>query len=221
MADLPALDGPRTKPLNGGAPKQIVVLVHGYGANGADLIGLAPALQSAAPDALFAAPDAPEPVPGHPAGRQWFPLTDFNAEERRAGTAKAGPVLDAYLDTLLAEHGLSEKDLMLIGFSQGTMLSLHVALRRAEPAAGVVGFSGMLIGAETLADDIVSRPPVALVHGDADEILPVQCTAEAYQALRENGVSVTAHVRPGLGHGIDDAGAAIAAAMLAGAFGGR
>lgn len=220
MTALPVLDGPKAAPLNGGAPEQIAVLVHGYGANGADLIGLAPALREAAPGALFAAPDAPEPAPGNPAGRQWFPLTDFNPEERSAGVKKAAPVLNAYLDALLAEHGLGPRDLMLIGFSQGTMVSLHAALRRAEPVAGVVGFSGMLTDAGALADEIVSRPPVVLVHGDADEVLPVQCTAEAHQALRANGVAATAHVRPGLGHGIDGAGAAIAAAMLAGAFGG-
>jgi phospholipase/carboxylesterase len=219
MSDLPRLSGPARDPAAGGYPKRLVILVHGYGANGDDLIGLAPALADAAPDAKFLAPDAPDALPMVPNGRQWFPLTDFSLEERVKGVAYAGPILDAYISEQLAEHGLSERDLVLIGFSQGTMTALHVALRRAAPVAGVVGFSGMLIGRDTLADAIKSRPPVMLVHGDADQVLPIQCLPDAYEGLKENGVRVAAHVRPGLGHGIDDAGIAVANAFLLGAFG--
>jgi len=220
MSDLPKLDGPKQDPANGEAPKRLVVLVHGYGANGDDLIGLAPGLRDAAPDALFLAPNAPDTVPMVPNGRQWFPLTNFSLEERIKGVAYAGPILDAYITEVLAEYKLTEQDLILIGFSQGTMMALHVGLRRAKPVAGIVGFSGMLIGRETLADDIKSRPPVALVHGDSDEVLPIACLPDAYQGLQENGVRVGAHVRPGLGHGIDEVGIAIAQAMILGAFGG-
>ena len=220
MSDLPKLDGPCQEPANGDAPKRLVVLVHGYGANGDDLIGLAPGLQDAAPDALFLAPNAPDSISMVPGGRQWFPLTDFSLEERIKGVAYAGPILDAYIDQVLDQYGLTERDLVLVGFSQGTMMALHVGLRRATPVAGIVGFSGMLIGRDTLGDDIKSRPPVALVHGDADEVLPIACLPDAYQGLQENGVRVAAHVRPGLGHGIDEAGIAIAQAMILGAFGG-
>ncbi len=204
MSDLTPLTGPALPPASGGQPKQVVVMLHGVGADGNDLIGLAPFFQQVLPDALFVSPDAPFAYDMAPMGRQWFSLGDFSPETRMKGAREAAPALDAFLDTLLDTHNLSEEELVLIGFSQGTMMALHVGLRRARPAAALIGYSGMLLGPELLAEELRSRPPVLLVHGDADEVLPIPALSAAEEGLKAARVSVEAHVRPGLGHGIDE-----------------
>ena len=219
MVDFFDLDGPRFGPASGAAAKQLVVLLHGLGADGNDLISLAPLFGQALPDAAFVSPNAPFPCDMAPYGRQWFSLQDRRPEALRAGADLAAPILGSFLDDELAKHGLDNDRLALIGFSQGTMMSLHVALRRAQPCAAVVGFSGLLIDGDRLAAEIVSRPPVLLVHGDADEVLPVQALPAAVAALEANQVTVTHQVRPGLGHGIDEPGIGLGIAHLKAAFG--
>ena len=209
------LDGPRFGPAASGGARQLVVLLHGLGADGNDLIGLAPHLAKGLPDAVFVSPDAPFPCDMAPFGRQWFSLQDRTPSAMESGIRVAAPILDGFIDAELARHGLGDARLALIGFSQGTMMSLYVGLRRAEPCAALLGYSGALLGAGQLAAEITARPPVLLIHGEADEIVPVQALPAAVQALETNGVPVIWQRRPGLGHGIDPEGFAMGARFLA------
>ena len=209
------LDGPRHPPATGAAPARIVLLLHGYGADGDDLIGLAPAWAPAMPDTLFVSPHAPFPCEGAPFGRQWFGIYGRDDEMRLAGLRAASAMVDAFIDDLLDETGLPPAALTLAGFSQGTMLALHTGPRRAEPLAGILGYSGRLLAPELLAGEVRSRPPVALVHGERDELVPYSSMAEAAAALEQAGFTVETHGRPGLGHGIDPAGMQAGLAFLA------
>lgn len=211
---LPTLTGPIHKPSSGGAARRLVILLHGLGADGHDLIGLAPVWSPLLPDAEFVAPNAPFPCDMAPYGFQWFSLQDRSPETILAGVRAAAPILDAFIDDALTARGLAEKDLALVGFSQGTMMSLYVGLRRARAVAGIVGYSGALIGAESLAADISAKPRVLLVHGDADTMVPFQALALAETALRAAGLAVETLARPGLGHGIDEEGLKAGARFL-------
>ncbi len=212
------LSGPSLPPAAGGGPRRLVVLLHGYGADGNDLIGLAPHWARLLPDAEFLSPHAPYPCEMGPFGRQWFSFADRMPEAILAGTRAAAAILDAFLDQALAARGLGAGDLALAGFSQGTMMALFVALRRPQPVAAVVGYSGALVGAEELASAIRSRPPVLLVHGDADPVVPYAELARAEAALSSAGVPVTVETRPGLPHSIDEQGLALGGQFLARAF---
>jgi phospholipase/carboxylesterase len=211
------LSGPRVAPRSGVA-KQLVVLLHGVGADGDDLIGLAPALARFLPHAAFVAPNGPEPCDMAPFGYQWFSLRDRRPEILARGVQAAAPLIDAFLDDELARHGLDGRQLALVGFSQGTMLSLYVAPRRPRPLAAVLGFSGALLGADALKVDAVSRPPVFLIHGDADEIVPGGALTAAVAGLQAAGIPVRFEIRPGLPHAIDPEGIAHGGAFLAAAF---
>lgn len=211
---MKTLDGPRRAPASGSQAKQLVVLLHGVGADGQDLIGLAPALAPALPDAAFVAPDAPEPYDMAPFGRQWFSLSDRDPGAMLAGARRAGAALDAFLDGELQAQGLADSALVLAGFSQGTMMALHVGLRRPRPPAALIGFSGALLGAAQLADEIVSRPPVFLAHGDQDPVVPVRALHGAVAALEALDVPVTWSLRRGVAHGIDPGGLAEALRFL-------
>lgn len=200
------LEGPEFGPADGGAPKKLVLLLHGLGADGNDLIGLAPHWAKLLPSAVFVSPNAPFPCDMAPYGYQWFSLQDRDPAVILSGVKAAWPILDAFIDAQLKRFNLTDADTALVGFSQGTMMSLHTAPRRAKPVAGVVGFSGALAGADLLPDQIQSFPPVLLVHGDADTMLPVQASQAAKQALETVGVPVELHIRPGLQHGIDEQG---------------
>ena len=212
---MATLDGPRWGPKSGGAPKQIVFLLHGYGADGHDLIDLAPHWAQAAPDALFLAPHAPEPCEGGPFGRQWFGLTDRSPESRLAGARRAHPLLDAHITEACAAAGLPESAVVLMGFSQGCMMALFTGLRRKVAPAAILGFSGMLIGPEVLAAEMgPGRPDILLVHGEADQVVPVQASRMAEAALKQAGLPVEALYTPGLAHGIGEDGLSLGALVL-------
>ena len=215
------LDGPRRPPAAGGAPTSLVIFAHGYGSNGDDLISLAPVLARVLPHTAFVSPDAPEPVPGYPAGRQWFALTRLDPLLLAQGARAAAGSLDRFIDAELARHALPASACALVGFSQGTMMSLQVGLRRLEPLAAVVGFSGALVAPERLAAEARSRPPVLLCHGDADEVVPVHALAAARDALASAGAGCRWRVSAGLPHSIDEAGLSAAARFLRDAFDGR
>ncbi len=212
------LDGPRFGPAAGNRAKELVILLHGLGADGNDLIALAPIFARVLPDAVFVAPNAPFPCDMAPFGLQWFSFQDRAPEAVLAGVRVAAAHLDAFIDQELERAGLPEARLALIGFSQGTITALHAAFRRAAPCAAVVGYSGALAGSEVLPAETRSRPPVLLVHGDADEVVPFASMAAAEQALRANGVLVHGETRPGLGHSIDETGVQLGATMLMQSF---
>jgi phospholipase/carboxylesterase len=213
------LDGPRREP-RGRRPGALIVFLHGYGANGDDLIALADDMRSRLPDAVFVAPHAPEKIPGMHGGLQWFALTLSDVSEYWRGVVHARHGVDRFLDAELARYGLKPDRLVLVGFSQGTMLALHVGPRRAVAPAAIVGFSGLLAGPEHLGETTV-RPPLLLVHGGADDLIPADALHWARESLAAAGFLVEWHLREGLGHGIDDAGQHFARHFIAAALRGR
>ena len=214
------LDGPRLAPKSGVA-KQLVVFLHGYGAGGNDLIGLGKQWQALLPDAAFASPHAPEPCAGAPMGRQWFGLTMRDPDERWVGVTKARPALDAFLDAELTKYGLDESKLALVGFSQGTMMALHTGLRRKRAPAAILGFSGTLVGPEHLAEATRPPAPVLLVHGDRDDIIPIDALFMSSEELAKAEIPCQWHISPGTGHGIDPGGLMHGGMFLAKGFGVR
>jgi phospholipase/carboxylesterase len=208
------IDGPRIPPADGGGAKKLVVFLHGYGADGNDLIDLGRHFAPVLPDTAFVSPHAPDPCAEAPVGRQWFPLAGIEPHRLYAGVSRAAPALDAFLDAELARHRLSDADLALVGFSQGTMMALHVAARRKGAAAGVVGYSGLLAGPERLGGEMTNAVPVLLVHGEADPVIPAMALNAAARALGEAGFPVEWHIRPGLQHGIDPEGLKLGADFL-------
>lgn len=205
MTEAPTISGPEFPPASGGPAKQLVVLLHGWGADGQDLIGLAPYFAQLLPEAAFVSPHAPFPC-DLGMGRQWFSLDDRRPEGLMAGVRVAAPIIDRFIDAELARRGLDDGDLALVGFSQGTMMCLYVAPRRAHACAALLGYSGALMGPELLAAETRSRPPVMLVHGMDDPIVSAAALPQAREALTAAGFEVEALLRPGLGHGIDEAG---------------
>jgi phospholipase/carboxylesterase len=203
------LTGPSRPPASGAKkPKQAVIFLHGLGADGDDLIGLATPFAQALPDAEFLSPHAPFPCDMAPFGRQWFSLQDRNPERILAGLQAVRPVFDRYLNVVLESRELTEADVALVGFSQGTMLSLYGALRRPRPIAALAGFSGLFPHEARLDGEILSRPPVLLVHGEEDPVVDFASMDLAARLLAGLGVPVETCARPGLGHWIDDEGIA-------------
>lgn len=203
---MPRLAGPSRPPASGGKPRRLVILLHGLGADGNDLIGLARYWARLLPDAEFLSPNAPFPCDMAPYGYQWFSSQDRSPEAVLGGVRAAAPILDAFIDEALEERHLGSAELALVGFSQGTMMSLFVGLRRAEPVAGIVGFSGRLLAPELLASELRSRPPTLLVHGTEDPVVPCSSMAAAETALKTASVPVEAVTSVGIGHSIDDQG---------------
>jgi phospholipase/carboxylesterase len=207
------LDGPRWGPASKGQPKQLVVLCHGLGADGHDLINLAPTWSHAVPDALFVSVDAPfQHESGF--GRQWWSVADRTPSVMEAGVRRAASYLSAFIDAELARLALPGDAYALMGFSQGAMTVLFTGLRRRVGPRAILAFSGALIAPETLAAELANRAPVLLVHGEADDLVPVQRSHDAEQVLRAAGVPVEATYVPRLGHGIDDTGLAMGAIAL-------
>ena len=198
--------------------RSAVVFLHGYGANGADLLGLSEPLAPHLPDTLFLAPDAPEQCAGSPMGYQWFPIPwiDGSSQEMAAdGLRHAAADLDAFLTGLMVDEDLLPEQIALFGFSQGSMMALHVAPRRDDPVAAIVAFSGRLLEPESLADAALCRPPILLVHGDQDPVVPAQAMGAAAQTLADAGwTEVFAHIMRGTAHGIAPDGLSVALAFL-------
>ncbi len=212
---MTTLTGPERAAASGQADS-LVIFLHGYGADGNDLIGLAEPLAPHLPNTRFLAPNAPERCPGNPMGYQWFPIPWMDGTPEavaRAAAARSFVALDAWLDAVAAE-GIGPKRTVLVGFSQGTMMALHVGLRRPKPLAGIVGFSGRLLEPERLAAEIASRPPVLLVHGDQDPVVPFEHMREAAEALAAAGVEASAHRSPGTAHGIAPDGLGLALGFI-------
>jgi phospholipase/carboxylesterase len=220
---MPKLAGPRLLPPSG-APKQLVVFLHGYGADGNDLIEIGKQWQVLLPEAGFFSPHGPEVCAMAGSGRQWFPLSMRDPAERWRGATQARPPLDEFLDELLQIMGLDDSRLALVGFSQGTMMALHVGLRRPRAPAAIVGFSGVLVGPEHLGE-AKSRtgkgepPPVLLAHGSQDEVIPVEALFLSANQLAEAGIPCEWHLSVGIGHGIDGGGLKHGGLFLAECFG--
>lgn len=214
MNSLPDLQTHRFGPLAAGRPKQLIVLFHGLGANGQDLISLAPLLAQSLPNALFVSPDAPYPCDMAPMGFQWFSLQEWTEEAMHRGIESVRPAVDIYLDKLLKHSGVSEANMVLGGFSQGAMLSMYVAPRRASPCAGVLTYSGALLGARGLKEPYIHKIPTCLIHGDSDTVVPVSAWHLALKSLKDNDFPVEGKVIPGLAHGIDEDGIATGLSFL-------
>jgi len=214
------LSGPRLPPARGQAT-HLVVLCHGYGADGNDLIGLAPHWQRLMPTTAFIAPNAPEPCAGSPSGYQWFPISRLDPSEMQRGVESAAGLLNAFLDAELARLELTSDRLALVGFSQGTMMSLHVGLSRAQKPAAIVGFSGLLAGGEALGALGPDTPPILLIHGAADPMIPADAMLASALTLGAAGAAVQWHISPGLGHSIDESGLDMGGAFLLSAFHGQ
>lgn len=203
---MPGLTGPSWGPKEKNQPaRQLVVLCHGVGADGHDLIDLAPHWAAALPHAVFVAPDAPEVYDTAGFGRQWFSLGDRSPARMAAGVANAAEALNGFIDAELARLSLPTGAYALMGFSQGAMTALYTGLRRPAPPRGILAFSGALIGADELAG-LTARPPILLVHGEDDAVVPVARTRQAEVGLQTAGYDVEALYCPNLAHGIDEAG---------------
>ncbi|MES0809942.1 dienelactone hydrolase family protein [Roseibium sp. SCPC15] len=212
------LDGPRLEPASGRPARQLVVILHGYGADGADLIDLGRAWQGQLPDATFIAPNAPEHLPFEAlGGRQWFALSERSQSEYRIGAEAAQPVLDRFLDEELLRLSLDDSSLALVGFSQGAMMAFQSGLRRKIPPAALIGYSGLLPGADRL-DAINTDSPVLIVHGTEDDVVPVYHAGAAQEALTRARVDANLHELTGLGHSIDERGMVLGGRFLEKAF---
>jgi phospholipase/carboxylesterase len=193
-------------PASGKNPTSLVILLHGYGSNGEDLIGLAPYWTQDLPNTVFVSPDAPFPCEmGF--GHQWFSLQSWAPMSLLAGAENASTYLDKFIDEQMEKYNIPASKVALVGFSQGTMMSLYIGPRRKEKLAGIVGYSGGLIGGEQLiGNSNFTKPPVYLVHGEMDTVVPVAAFFHAKETLRQAGFDVSGHTTPGMAHTIDEQG---------------
>jgi phospholipase/carboxylesterase len=223
MTDFPTLDAITLPAAN---PNSLVLILHGYGADGRDLADLGQIWQQQLPQTAFIALNAPEPCEANPMGRQWFSLFDIAHSNRSGqltywpvekilgGLRRASAILDHWITELAKQHNVPMHRIALAGFSQGCMLSLHNGLRQPQALAGIVGYSGRLLAPELLTSELRSKPPVFLRHGDADDIVPPASLGEAEAALRVLGLAVEAKMEPGLTHSISPEGVAEAGEFL-------
>jgi phospholipase/carboxylesterase len=207
------LSGPMLPPMSGGDPKQLMVLLHGYGADGADLIGLGGEWSELWPYMLFVAPNAPEPTP-FGRGRQWFPLNTDRIAGRIEGAANARPAMVGFLDDLWAQTGLTAADTVLCGFSQGAMMALHVGTSLTQRLRAIVAFSGAFVPAEGFHTGHFARPPVVLIHGEFDQVVDPNLSRQAEVDLLAAGFEARLHISPDIGHGIAADGLEFATAFM-------
>jgi len=215
---MSTLEGPIVEPQTSEKPKQLVIFCHGYGADGNDLIGLSSYFQNILPNAIFMSPNAPQKCDLNPLGYQWFDFQSGDPALIWKGVLEAASILNSFIDEQLKKYNLSDNNLALIGFSQGTMMSLHVGLRREKPMKALIGFSGKLIGEELLKDDLISKPPIYLIHGEQDPMVPHQETLNAAEVLKEHGIEVQKHISPNTPHSIAEDGLKIAIDFLSNKF---
>lgn len=209
------LSGPMAPPRAGGKAESVVIFLHGLGDSGAGLIDLAAPFSAFLPHTAFLSPDGPEPYAMAPFGRQWFGLQDWSQQSIYDGVVRAAPFLDAFIDEQLAAYQLPPSRLALLGFSQGCMMGLHTGLRRLPQIGAVLGYSGALVGPERLAAEIRARPPVMLVHGMMDTVVPYAAMPVSAQYLKSNNVPVVMESRAMLGHSLDEEGIVKGAKFLA------
>ncbi|MBI37085.1 MAG: phospholipase [Alphaproteobacteria bacterium] len=214
MSNETILQGPTFGPANGENAKKLVILLHGLGANGADLIGLAPFLSDVLPEVEFLAPNAPQACDMAPVGYQWFSLQDRSPAAIEAGVRAAAPLVINYIEHHLEKRSLKYSDIALLGFSQGCMMSLFVGFRLQNKIAAILGYSGALVASEKLVSEATNRPPVLLIHGESDPVVPFDRLEEARKGLESAGIDVQTLSRPGLGHGIDEEGIRAGAELL-------
>lgn len=222
MTDVPRVkivNGASLQPRSGSSPGKIVLLLHGFGSSGSDMIALAPTWQEAMPDALFLAPHAPQRC-AFGQGYQWWALRELSPLALAAGAASAAPAIDSFIDRKLGQYGLTDADLAIVGFSQGTMMALHVGLRRRASVAAIVGYSGMLTGVAELKRDIVSWPPVLLIHGAQDQVVLIAALHAAEGELRKLDIAVTTHICADTGHSVDPVGLGLGREFVTRAFAG-
>ena len=208
------IDGPRLEPAAGGPAKSLVIFLHGYGADGNDLIAIGRQWAGDLSDAAFVAPHAPEACSMAPVGRQWFALTLRDPSEYARGVAAARPELDEFIDAEMARHGVDEARTALVGFSQGTMMALHAGLLRDKPFAGLLGYSGLLADPGAIKAGPSQKPPILLIHGEQDEMIPVGALFAATQGLSAADIPVAWHISKGIGHGIAPDGLELGADFL-------
>lgn len=214
MSQSPRLHGPSAKPKSGGAAKQLIIFLHGVGADGQDLISLSPFFADAFPDACFMSPNAPFECDMAPYGYQWFSLLDRSPAPMLAGVKIVEPIVNAFIDEQMAALKLTPKQVALVGFSQGTMTSLFVGPRRTQALGAIVGFSGALLAPELLPVELKSKPAVCLIHGQDDTVVPFKAMEIAQEALSDAGFECESHARPWIGHGIDPEGITAAVTFL-------
>jgi phospholipase/carboxylesterase len=207
---LSSLTGPRRAPRSGSKAKHLVIFLHGVGSNGDDLIALVDEWAHLLPDTAFVSPNAVAPYDMSPLGFQWFSLRDYSLPAMRAGADAALAAVQGFIDAELQRYGLGDEQLALVGFSQGTMMALHAGLRRTNPCAGILGYSGALLS----VDGITTKPPVCLIHGQDDMVVPFSAIGIAESLLAGTGVAVETHARPGVGHSIDGEGLRIGVEFL-------
>jgi phospholipase/carboxylesterase len=202
-------------PVRGGKPDSLVIFLHGYGSNGADLISLAPYWAQMLPGAAFVSPNAIEPAPMAPGGYQWFPISNLDPLLMEQGAKQAAHSVDRFIDRELEKYGLTPDRVALVGFSQGTMMALHVGLRREKQIAGILGFSGVLVGARSLKEQMRSKPPVLLIHGDRDPTIPIPAMFDSAEALAAADHGAQWHISYGAAHSIGPDGLELGGAFLA------
>lgn len=210
------VNGASLQPLLGPPPKHIIFLLHGFGSSGADLIAMATHWRQSLPDTLFLAPNAPQSAG---AGYQWWPLQNFTPQALAAGAALAAPAIDTFIDRKLSQYGLSEAEMAIVGFSQGTMMALQVGLNRKTAPAAIVGYSGLFVGAASVANRNSPKPPILLVHGSADPVIPVAALHAAKADLGKLGIEAETHVSPRVGHSVDLAGLRLGLEFIMKGFG--
>ena len=211
---MKTLSGPSIKAKNQDNPKNLVILMHGIGSDGNDLIGLASNWSHNMPDTEFLSPNAPFTCNMSGTGYQWFGFVDKDLVRIRAEVSQVALILNNFIDDQLKIRNLNDTNLALVGFSQGAMLALHVGLRRKKKCAGIVGYSGMLLDPDNLQNEVESKPPIVLVHGDIDPVITPLSLPNAETKLKNLEIPVETHIREGLGHGIDAEGVEIGKTFL-------